>query len=339
VSQTALADLARALEALGPEDEETRGAIAALLGFTPPPPPALPAPPAPPQPDRTVRVEDEGKGKDTPEVTDRGPSPPVRDAAARPVEPGASELAATLTPVHGESHPPGWLEEVDLLEEPGGPAITPPEPEPLLAPGWVRSVLSGALATLASEGPLDVERLVRAVARAAPMRRVPCRPWPTLARGVQVLVDRSEAMSPFARDQSWLVAQIRAVAGRETTRVLFFDGLPAWGAGTGSRRLWREYHPWHTPPPGTAVLLVSDLGMGPSLFGARSAGVTLWRQFAEDLAHAGCPAVAFVPYGPGRWPRELRRAFHLLHWDPHTSVHTVRREIGRGLRAPGGEPR
>ncbi|HSN85472.1 MAG TPA: hypothetical protein VL025_01890, partial [Thermoanaerobaculia bacterium] len=261
-----------------------------------------------------------------------------RDAAARPVDPGVSELAATLTPVHGESRPPGWLAEVDLLEEPG-PAAPPPEPDPLLLPGWVRSVLSGTLATLASEGPLDVERLVRGVARAAPVRRVPRRPWPTLARGVQVLVDRSETMSPFARDQSWLVAQIRAVAGRETTRVLFFDGLPAWGAGTGSRRLWREYHPWHTPPPGTAVLLVSDLGMGPSLFGARSAGVTSWRQFAEDLAHAGCPVVAFVPYGPGRWPRELRRALHLLHWDPRTSVHTVRREVGRGLRAPGGEPR
>lgn len=336
MSATALADLARALSALGPEDEETRNDIAGILGFTPPPPPA---PPASPQPDPIVPVEDEGKEKDSAPVKDRTPPPPVRGAASRPaVETGASELAATLTPVHEESPPPGWLEEVDLLEEPG-PAAPPPEPDPLLVPGWVRSVLSGALATLASQGPLDIERLVRAVALAAPVRRVPRRPWPTLARGVQVLVDRSESMAPFARDQTWLVAQIRAVAGREITQVLYFDGLPAWGAGPGSRRLWREYHPWHTPPPGTAVLLVSDLGLGSPLLGARSAGVGSWRQLAEDLAHAGCPAVAFVPYGPRRWPRELRRALHLLHWDPRTSVHTVRREIGRGLRAPGGEPR
>lgn len=337
MSGTALADLARALQALGPENEETRGEIAGLLGFTPPP---LPAPPAPPKPDPVLEIEDPEKEKETVEATDRAPSSPVRDATARPaVETGPRELAATLTPVEGASRPPGWLEEVELLEEPEGPAAAPPEPDPLLAPGWVRSVLSGALATLGSEGPLDVERLVRDVARAAPVRRVPRRPWPTLARGVQVLVDKSESMAPFARDQTWLVAQIRAVAGRETTRVLYFDGLPAWGAGPGSRRLWLEYHPWHTPPSGTAVLLVSDLGLGAPLLGARSAGVASWRQLAEDLAHAGCPVVAFVPYGPRRWPRELRRAFHLLHWDPRTSVHTVRREIGRGLRALGGEPR
>lgn len=336
MSGTALAALARALEALGPEDEETRNDIAGLLGFTPPPPPV---PPASPKPDRTVRVEDEAKGRDTAQAAERPPSSPVRDAASRPaMETGTREVAATLTPVHEESPPPGWLEEVDLLEEPG-PAVAPPEPDPLLLPGWVRSVLSGALATLASDGPLDVERLVRAVARAAPVRRVPRRPWPTLARGVQVLVDRSESMAPFARDQTWLVAEILKVAGKETTQVLYFDGLPAWGAGPGSRRLWRDYHPGHTPPAGTAVLLVSDLGLGGPLLGARAAGVESWRQLAEDLTHAGCPAVAFVPYGPRRWPRELRRALHLLHWDPKTSVHTVRREIGRGLRAPGGEPR
>ncbi|HKV10683.1 MAG TPA: hypothetical protein VJ725_21260 [Thermoanaerobaculia bacterium] len=335
--RTELADLARALEALGPEDEETRSRIAALLGFVPPPPPP---PPAPPKPDRIVRVEDEGRGKDDDvEVAERSPSPSPPRATPQPAtETGTRELAATLTPIYEKSRPPGWLEEVDLLEEPG-PAVAPPEPDPLLVPGWTRSVLSGALATLASQGPLDVERLVRAVARAAPVLRVPRRPWPTLARGVQVLVDRSESMAPFARDQTWLVAQIRAVAGRETTQVLYFDGLPAWGAGPGSRRLWREYLPWHTPPAGTAVLLVSDLGLGAPLLGARTAGVASWQQFAEDLARAGCPAVAFVPYGPRRWPRELRRAFHLLHWDPKTSVHAVRREIGRGLRAPGGEPR
>lgn len=335
MSGTALADLARALQALGPEDEETRNEIAGLLGFTPPPPPA---PPAPPPPEPAVRAQDEGK-KDSGQATKPPSSSPMRDAASRPaVESGTREVAATLTPVHEESPPPGWLEEVDLLEEPG-PAVPPPEPDPLLRPVWVRSILSGTLATLTSDGPLDVERLVRAVAFAAPVRRVPRRPWPTLARGVQVLVDRSESMAPFARDQTWLVAEILKVAGKETTQVLYFDGLPAWGAGPGSRRLWREYHPWHTPPAGTAVLLVSDLGLGIPLLGARAAGVASWRQFAEDLARAGCPAVAFVPYGPRRWPRELRRAFHLLHWDPKTSVHTVRREIGRGLRAPGGEPR
>ncbi|HEX7186218.1 MAG TPA: hypothetical protein VF756_30615 [Thermoanaerobaculia bacterium] len=235
--------------------------------------------------------------------------------------------------------PPGWLEDVEpFAEAEGSASVAAPEPEPLLVPLWARGILGAAVATLSEAGPLDVERLVRGVARGMPWRRVPREPWPTLAHGIQVLVDRGDAMLPFAADQEQLVEQVGAVAGRDRLQVLDFEGCPSWGAGTDSQGEWEDYFERWTPPAGTPVLALTDLGIGAGAYGSRPVRPAEWRAFAERLRRAGCPLVAFVPYARERWPAGLDRSLRILPWDRGTSARTVRRVIGRALRAPGWEP-
>ena len=324
IPPSALADLLRAFAKLSPEDDETRQAVAVLLGAEP-----LPAAPG----GRPLEVVNRVTPPTTTGPVEPPPAdPPTPTSDPSEAEPVREEIAATL--IRAAQSRPDWLVTVDPFPEPTDGAA-PPVPDPLLLPQWTRAILGGALATLAEWGPLDIERLALQTARGVLLLRLPRRPWPTLARGVQVLVDKSDRMLLFSTDQTRLVEQIRAVAGRENTEVLFFDGLPAWGAGAGSRRLWNGYYEHHVPKRGTTVVLLSDLGLGPFSTGSRLAGTADWRRFAERMGRSGCPVLAFVPCGAARWPAELRTALHLLHWDRSTSPRTVRSSIGRALRVPG----
>lgn len=328
-----LADLLRAFEILRPQDDATRAAIARLLRIDAVAE-ELPAPPL--ETPRQSRVEDRGEARD--EVESR-PMPRRETPAAPalvPEPPGdRAERSAVLKPDFTASRRlPGWLERVDPLpEETAGAPPEAPMPDPLLEPRWTRAVLSGALATFSETGPLDVPRLVRGVARSVPWTAVPRRPWPTLARGVQVLVDRGESMLPFAADQDGLLEKLRAVVGKERLEVLRFD-RPGDKAGPGPRRTWKSYFEHHRPRPGTAVLALTDLGIGAS--GLRPVRPADWRAFAEELRRLGAPLVALVPYDRKRWPEGLERVLTLLPWDRTTSVRTVRRAIGRALARPAG---
>lgn len=330
----ALADLARALHELQPDDDETRRAIAALLGIAAPPEEAAPAPAVPLTPDRHIRVGDQGQGTD--QVQRRQPPPP---AETDDPPPGASapsrEIAALLTPDFTARRPPDWLSGAQRLKEAGEP-VAPPALEPLLLPRWTRAILSASLSRKRERG-LDLEALMREVANRRPVLRLPHRTIPTLARGAQVLLDRSERMLPFTADQAWLVEQIRTVAGREAVEVLSFDGFPGHGAGPGSRRLWKPYPEHGGPRRGATVAVLTDLGLGSPAVGSRSSGPEEWLALAERLARAGSPLVAFVPYRPALWPAELRRTMVLVHWDHRTGAGAVRRALGRVRQAVGGE--
>jgi hypothetical protein len=330
----ALADLLRAFSRLQPENDAARAEIARMLGLEPV---DLPAAPEEPAMQGTVRVEDRGGGRD--EIETRPHRPPARASASAPApSPGLpAERDAVLTPDFTASRrPPAWLEQVDPLPEADSSAIPAvPVPDPLFAPQWTRSLLSGSLSTSAEIGPLDEARLVRGIARGIRWQILPRRPWPTLARGVQVLVDRSESMAPFVADQKGLVERLRAVVGRPTLEVLRFDGCPGRGAGAGPRRTWEPY--FDRPlPPGTAVLALTDLGIGDRGLTTFPVLPEEWITFAEELRRRGCPLIAFVPYRRERWPAELGRVMALLPWDRGTSVRTVRRAIGRALAIPRG---
>jgi hypothetical protein len=293
------------------------------------PSPAAPAAQLPPQPASAAAGEPALQGESPLAATTA--APPGAAAA------GEVEVTATLTPDYTSRPQPGWLETIDPVPAAPSASGSPPLPEPLLVPRWTRAILGGALASLAAHGPLDQERLASQVARGLPVKRLPRRPWPTLARGVQLLVDRSDRMLPFNADQVRFVEQVRAVAGREQVEVLSFDGLPEWGAGPGARRLWQPYQERHLPRRGATVVVLSDLGLGTFPSGGRAAGSGEWLRFAAAVRRAGCPLIVFVPYGEARWPAKLRDGLHLLHWDRTTSVRSVRRVLGKAMRVPGEE--
>lgn len=314
------ADFVRAAAALKPSDREARLKIAALLGMR--------------------WVDKETAAPELRPAARRPPPAPGRaEAAPEPVTPSHAEtlhrrrVPAQLRSVEGAAgEPPDWVRRVKLLDE---PAATPAPPlfVPLFRRRWTRLILSGALATESTEeGRLEIEPVIAAVARAEPLLTLPRRPQPTLARGVQLLVDRGEAMEPFFGDQAQLQAEIVKVVGRERTEVLSFAGCPLWGAGVGLRDEWGDYRP---PPRGTPVVLLTDLGVGRPALAAERAGVRDWLAFNARLRKAGSAAVAFVPYASARWPPRLGRAMAILHWDHTTTAATVKSVVGLGLKVNG----
>jgi hypothetical protein len=325
----AIADLIRALAALRPRDDATRRAIARLLRIEVREP-------------TLVVAEDVVRSQGSPPVPPKQPdAAPVRaPAASVHVEAGTSPLTplpSVLEPDATEMRrPPAWLERVRPLPPPDPKrAAAVPPPTPLLRPEWTRAILSGFLSTLSDDGPLDVRLVVDTIARGLPLLDVPRLPWPTMARGVQVLVDRGDALRPFEADQAWLVERIRLVAGAQNVEVLSFFGCPSRGAGTGAPDEWTDYYEHHTPHSRASVLLLTDLGIGRVPLGTRTAGTAEWLAFIARVRRAGCPVVAFVPYRAARWPRALRGALPILHWDRATSARSVRRVVGQGLAPPG----
>lgn len=336
-----LSDFLRAVRTLNPGDDATSAAIARLLGIDSAP--FLPRASAPETESRTKT----SRLPEAPGSGDLPPSPVSRTEPAPPADPwdddwldDGSTLASALVPLEGPGAAvlPAWLvDAVPLPATAGGPPPPPPAPAPLLEPARSRAVLAGALSTLAADGELDVEAAVRTAAAGQLPRELPVRTRPTLARGVQLLVDRGEAMLPFAADVEQLLERMVAVVGAHRLQVLEFDGTPLGPLGSGPRWEWTRYEA-HLPPPGTVVVAVTDLGIGAAPGGAGGAAVAGdWRRFARPLLLRGFTLRLFVPYPERRWPRGLPRGLRVFPWDRATGARTVARILAPERPSAAGE--
>lgn len=322
------ADLLRAVRTLQAEDAETREAIAAVLGLGPAPAPPSPAPQPPPARANAARDPHEQPARE-PGPDELPPMPPFPHRL-----PGDHHRYGRVETVIRERRPAGRYVPVPEWVR-GAPALASPRPlpapaaEPLFPPRQQRAILGAALATYVAEGGLDVAAAVRAAVSLHPFDRLPRLLMRTLRRGVQVLVDRSAGMEPFAQDAESMVRAVAEVAGRPRTVVLAFRGSPPWEVEThaGERILWEP------PARGTPVLLVSDLGIGGPPLNPDRPRREEWLELARRARRAGCPLVALVPFSPRRWDPVLARRITHLHWDRGTGVGTVRRALARARRA------
>jgi hypothetical protein len=258
-------------------------------------------------------------------VPDRGPrARPVEAPAQRePVAEDQGEaLPSVLVPLGEQAAAaPLWIHTTLALEQPWPATAARTWPLPLLTPDWKRGVLEELLTTVGDDGPIDVLAAVAALARQESMTELPRLPRPTLSRGVQVLVDRGPGMVPFAADQASLVADLKRMASADGLEVVRFVGSPLDGAGSR-----RQPKPWRPPVPARPVLILSDLGAGPS-----GAPPSAWVRTAAVLRHAGCPAVALCPYPIERVPHRIRRSIAIVEWDRPTTARSARSDIG-GLK-------
>jgi hypothetical protein len=308
-------DLVRVVFALGLKAEAIDRA-ARLLGFampetglmaptsrTPAPPPAPDKPPAPPS---TSSLNEQ--------------------LAKRPT------LLQPIRTDRVDASPPVWLDSITPFpaETDTDLAFDPPY-EPLFAPRQTRHILSAALATRLLEGEIDEERIVSARARGEPIRVVPRRSIPSVRRGVQVLLDRRDALMPFFADQNHLINTLNAVIGRDRMSVLQFLHRPTRVLSLGEEMEERAYEP---PASGTPILLVTDLGIGAPPLARDLLSIDDWREFVGRAARARCPVVALVPYSPARWPAALRSTINIVQWDRSTTAGEVHRSVGSGLKAP-----
>jgi len=313
-SEIFVGDLVRVVDALGLKTGTIERA-ASLLGF------ALSAP-------ESARLDQESKPL---RVADRPLAPP---SASRPKDQPA-KTPILLEPVRRDdvdASPPAWLDSGVLRPAPAETdadlSFDPPY-EPLFGPGQTRHILSAALSTRLLEGEIDEDRIVLARAHREPIRIVPRRSVPSVRRGVQVLLDRRDALMPFFADQNHLVSTLSAVIGEDRISVLQFLHRPSRVLAPDKELEEQDYK---LPASGTPILLVTDLGIGVPPLSPDMLSVDEWRGFARRAARARCPVVAFVPYPLQRWPVDLRGAIKIVQWDRSTTAGDAHRGVGRGLR-------
>ena len=306
VSEISLGDLAQALKKLKPTNNDTRLAIAKTLGMSiETPQKAKPSPPKP-----SVR------GDDTPVTTRTNPIFEQPALTNRP-------LATRLEQTKSEQPAPAIYVPPLPRSAPESEVQSPPL-EPLFFPRWTRGILSAALATNSESGAVDVARVVKILGTGRPVAKFPLLSLPTLNRGVQLLIDRSQAMEPFIRDQVRLHQEIMNVVGADRVTTLRFVGCPMRGAGTGPQDTWLRYEP---PIPAAPVLLLTDLGIGRPRLSDERSEVTEWLSFAQLVKKSKCPLVAFVPYGESRWPTALLNHMSILQWDRNTTAISVSNKL------------
>jgi hypothetical protein len=317
-----LADLARALQTLQPQDEEGVAVIASCLGFELPRARA-PSPPKPPLPPDTERPEDPAEAAD--EVTEDAPGPGDGDADYQLSLPRLTPIGRDTS---GLTIPWG---AADALEEfdPSRHLSSTLRRSPLFDPRWSRELVRALLVTDIADGPLDEDEAVERVAQAQPLDPIPRGVSRSLRRGAQVLVDHGEGMEPFADDAWELTERIERLAGSGNVTTLSCWDAPLRGVGL-------DLSPYTPPYPGAPVLAISDVGIGGPPLRLERARAREWLALAALLAGRGSPLVVFVPYRRERWPRVLTRQMTLVEWDRTT---TAARAHAVSKRTPARAPR
>jgi len=298
---------------LGMEWEPAARASITPLTSTAPLPPVTP-PPSTHQ--RSKRPQDEPK-----------PTPAV-DPPVDPI-PEPFSLARVKS---SERRLPPWMNDalpMKPVDESG--LAKPPALVPLLEPLQARAVLSGALARRLPDGPIDIEHVLERIARAEAVAELPRASVPSIARGVQLLIDRGDGMLPYAADVVWIREALLRVVGGYALEVLQFAHSPLRGAGRKSRRTWKPYAELTQPRRGATIVAVTDLGIRNLEPPEQPASVEEWISFADHLDRLGCPLLALVPYARARVPPALRRRFAIVEWDRRTTAGRVRELIARGL--------
>jgi hypothetical protein len=216
-----------------------------------------------------------------------------------------------LTPAP-PSPPPAWIAEHGL-EAPAPEHLK--EPEPMFEPRRERALLSAICRTRRPEGRIDVPRLVAHMSRLHVPRVLPRLLVPSLAGGLQLIVDVSPWMAPFDADVTRLIARLRDVTG-ELTDLLSIPKLPPY-----TRHGDDESVEWTPPRAGTAVVIVSDLGRA-ALLQRKRAPRAAWIAFVTTIRAAGFSPLIVVPGQKTSYPdvdRQLRHTL-LLGWDRRARV-------------------
>ena len=315
-------------------DEGAAGQIARLLRLAEKPETAK----TPTHVDVPERPQSEGK-----RTGDIGERPEFKSVEQKPIETPKSDSAAnqeeepsipadliTLDPL--DLSPPKTFAAIPTLpEEPH--ALSQFEPIQLFFPLQTRGILSRVLARRTHTGPWDLRELVNRAGKGESLSTIPQLPQPSLARGVQLLIDRSPALAVYSEDQNWLQQKIEKVVGHTNVTTLEFEGNPLRVFDADDPLKSDSYIERHLPPPGTVVAALTDLGIGnPGVLYPR-AKASDWLEFSDHLRRRACPVVAFVPYGAARWPTALRKFLTIIHWDWTTNTASIHAIAGKGLVA------
>jgi hypothetical protein len=248
------------------------------------------------------------------------PQPPL------PVELPEAIFDTEMTPLESPEppgQPPSWLNQGPALET----TDIPPAPRAkLFHERSAKGVLSAAVATRRPGPQPDVDRLIQSIIRGDLLQAFPYTANPSIHRGLQLLMDTSESMTPFLQDLDDLAQAMVRLVGQAGCELYEFKGDPndsvRWSPN------FREI-PWR-PVAGRPVLIASDFGIGARVGTKDRAAPRSWLDFAQRVREAGLPLIAFVPYGREHWRKSLSRRIHFIHWDPHTRASHITKLFGIG---------
>ena len=175
---------------------------------------------------------------------------------------------------------------------------------------------------------LDLDRIVRSLARGEVLRRLPCLSRAGWAMTAQVLVDLDPQIHFFWNDFYELIERLQGMRGRMGLDLLCFEDGPLRPCTALDPERRDQQIPYRPPEPGTPILILSDLG----LLNKREQG---WLILGRRLQRAGLRPVVLMPCPERYWCGELAELFQLKVWD------TGRRYPKRcdGLKKQGGLPR
>ena len=236
-------------------------------------------------------------------------------------------ISISRLPTTGPPRPPPWINTVKPL--PRAVRASSPPPESLLDPQRERALLGGLAASINQDGGLDVARLVAALAHGTPLQTLPQETTWSTRRGLQVLVDDGPGMAPFRADVERVLARLGALLPGESLSRLAFEGCPVRGCRSRGRKGSR---PWRPPERGSAVLLLTDLGIANADPDSARGTVAEWLGFADFARAAGVQLRSLVPYPSRRWPAALVDRLHPVPWDRRTTVAAVRRTVAAAAR-------
>ncbi len=189
---------------------------------------------------------------------------------------------------------------------------TRPLPVPLLRPGIRRAFLRDAVADWQPTGEIDSGRLVNLVARGRWLRQAPKRQVRRVARSMRLLIDTSEAMTPFLHEANQLSELALAMLGCSPGSVTWTDGAP----DPESQDLTQ---PWPAISSGDTVLVISLLGLSEG-----SEAAERWTAFARTATQRGVRLVALVPARAIHWTHTNQgRFWRFKEWMPPGRRHAL----------------
>jgi hypothetical protein len=316
------ADYLLAAERLGAKDPDTRRRVAAMLGF-----------------DWRAKQTAQTQAAPTPGTrVSTGASQGVLELTDLQAQStGRAETKSDATETVGEAEDlwledlpprnvrlPKWVSEVQPMPEPTAEEKDePPEVEPLFMPRWTRALLYAALAHVDDNGAIDIDLAVERLSRFEHVTRLPRRRRFHLKNDLQLLIDISPTMAPFAQDQFALIANIKRLVSAQNVEQLYFSGCPTRGAGSADEWPLRAYRaPRH---PGTLVVVLTDLCASRAGPGIEAANTDEWLSFARLIVKGGCQSVALVPFPLRRVRPALRRAMSVVPWDRSTTTGAIQK--------------
>ena len=287
-----IGDLIRIADALPPEQWDD---AARMLGFER----ATRAEPTPAEPTIAEATATPTEEQETP-TRQREPAS-VPESALAPLTPTRvdTDLVTSVS----------WLQNTQAMRPPPSTrpaAATAREPgtesdfEPLIPRRTAAAVIAAMLAT-PRDGALDTQRAVREIARRKPLRRLPRRQRPTLARGAVVLTDTGDGLAPFAPDVQYIHDMISTILGQARVKVGWFTDDPRSGVWLDDEPI-----PVEALDPQVPIVILTDLGLIDTRTRTRCATLADIEPIAAHLGDQ-VHAVALVPVPLGPSEREPAR--------------------------------